>query len=390
MDNHINILLIEDNPGDTRMIRELFAEARGISPCLLCADRLSSGIQQLRDGGVDVVLLDLSLPDSQGFDTFSRLRAHSKGLPVILLTGLEDEELGMRAVREGAQDYMVKGAVTSQSLARAVRFAVERQNTLVASSEVRPAAEVGRVLGFVGAKGGVGTTTVALNVAAILARQNKPVIALELRSYCSSFSSQTQQQPSRNLKNLLDLDPEKVTPAELRRCLVTLPFGVRALYAPQRPDEFMEIRQGQAEAIIRCAQQMADYVVVDLPSDPRYFSQTAGKFDFVTVVVERGVASVTAGKLAVQLLRHWGVEENAIAAAIVIKDALASFMSLPDIGSRLGCAITGMIPPAGELCLTAARAGIPLALMEPDSIAAANLTALAEKLGAGTLVAMAY
>jgi hypothetical protein len=102
------------------------------------------------------------------------------------------------------------------------------------------------------------------------------------------------------------------------------------------------------------------------------------------------VASVTAGKLAVQLLRHWGVEENAIAAAIVIKDALASFMSLPDIGSRLGCAITGMIPPAGELCLTAARAGIPLALMEPDSIAAANLTALAEKLGAGTLVAMAY
>src|SRR5256885_10268625 len=134
--DHINILLIEDNPGDTRMIRELFAEARGISPCLLCADRLSSGIQQLRDGGVDVVLLDLSLPDSQGFDTYSKLRAHSKELPVILLTGLEDEELGMRAVREGAQDYMVKGAVTSLSLARAVRFAVERQKTLTASVEV--------------------------------------------------------------------------------------------------------------------------------------------------------------------------------------------------------------------------------------------------------------
>src|SRR6266852_2960437 len=169
MDNHINILLIEDNPGDTRMIRELFAEARGISPCLLCADRLSTGIQQLRDGGVDVVLLDLSLPDSQGFDTYNKLRAHSKGLPVILLTGLEDEELGMRAVQEGAQDYMVKGSVTSQSLARAVRFAVERQNTLAASAGARSAAELGRVLGFVGAKGGVGTTTVALNIAAILA-----------------------------------------------------------------------------------------------------------------------------------------------------------------------------------------------------------------------------
>src|SRR5260221_935799 len=92
MDNHINILLIEDNPGDTRMIRELFAEARGISPCLLCADRLSSGIQQLRDGGVDGVLLDLSLPDSQGFDTYSNLRANSKALPAIRLTGLQDDE----------------------------------------------------------------------------------------------------------------------------------------------------------------------------------------------------------------------------------------------------------------------------------------------------------
>ena len=138
MDNHINILLIEDNPGDTRLIRELFAEARGIAPCLLCADRLSTGIQQIRDGGVDVVLLDLSLPDSQGFDTFSKLRAHSKGLPVILITGMEDEDLGMRAVREGAQDYMVKGAVTALSLARAVRFAVERQKTLEASSNARP------------------------------------------------------------------------------------------------------------------------------------------------------------------------------------------------------------------------------------------------------------
>jgi Flp pilus assembly CpaE family ATPase len=390
VDNHINILLIEDNPGDTRMIRELLAEAKGISPCLLCTDRLSSGIQQIRDGGVDVVLLDLSLPDSQGFDTFSKLRAHANGLPVILLTGLEDEDLGMRAVHEGAQDYIVKGAVTSLSLARAVRFAVERQKTLAASAEAPPAAELGRVFGFLGAKGGVGTTTVALNTAAILVGESKPVIALELRSCSSAFSSQTRQNPSRNLKTLLDLEPEQITPAELKRCLVTLPFGVRALYAPQRPDEFMEIQLAQAQAIIRCAQQMAAYVVVDLPSDPGHLSQIACKFDSVTLVVERDAACVAAGKLAVQLLRHWGVEERSIAAAVVIKDALAAFMSLPDIGSRLGCAIAGVIPPAGEGCLIAARAGTPLALMEPDSIAATNLTAMAEKLAAGAQVAMAY
>ena len=388
MDNHINILLIEDNPGDTRMIRELLAEAKGISPVLLCADRLSSGIQQLRDGGIDVILLDLSLPDSQGFDTFIKLRAHSMRLPVILLTGIEDEELGMKAVREGAQDYMVKGSVTSPSLARAVRFAVERQKTLAASANARPEAEPGRVVGFLGAKGGVGTTTVALNTAAILAAQSKSVIALELRSYAGSFSSQTQQSPSRNLKLLLDLEPEQITPAQLKKCLVTLPFGVQAIYAPQKADEFMEIRPAQAEAILRHAQQMADYVVVDLPPAPGYLSQAAGMFDLVILVVERDAACVAAGRLAVQLRRNWGAGENSIAAAIVIKDALGAFMSPADIGVGLGCAIAGVMLPAGDACRSAARVGTPLALMEPDSIAATNLTEMAAKLSGRTLVPM--
>src|SRR5262249_44163736 len=100
-----------------------------------------------------------------------------------------------------------------------------------------------------------------------------------------------------------------------------------------------------------------------------YFKQAAGKFDSVTVVVERGAASVAAGKLTVELLRHWGVEASSLGAAVVIKDALAAFMSLPDIGSRLGCPIAGMIPPAGEICLSARPAGTPLARMGRDSIA---------------------
>ena len=99
----------------------------GIVLFWLCADRLSSGLELLTKGGVDVVLLDLSLPDSKGFDTFSKVHTHAKELPVIILTGLDDEELAMKAVRDGAQDYVAKGSVNSQSLVRSVRFAVERR-----------------------------------------------------------------------------------------------------------------------------------------------------------------------------------------------------------------------------------------------------------------------
>src|ERR1700686_4808206 len=131
----INVLLIEDNPGDTRLIRELLKEAKGTPPNLLCADPLSTGIEQLSKGGVDVVLLDLSLPDSKGLDTFSRVHMHVKELPVIVLSGFDDEELAMKAVQAGAQDYIAKGTVNSQALIRAVRFAVERNRKMAAAPD---------------------------------------------------------------------------------------------------------------------------------------------------------------------------------------------------------------------------------------------------------------
>jgi DNA-binding response OmpR family regulator len=121
-----NVLLIEDNPGDARRIREMLLESKDPSVTLAWSDRLSTGLEYLDAHQVDLILLDLSLPDSWGFDTFTKLRVKSKDLPVILLTGLDDEDLAMRAVREGAQDYMMKDNVTAESLARAIRFAIER------------------------------------------------------------------------------------------------------------------------------------------------------------------------------------------------------------------------------------------------------------------------
>lgn len=383
----MNVLLIEDNPADTRMIREVLADARNAPVALVCADRLSTALDRLSEGGVDLVLMDLSLPDSKGFDTFTKVHAHAKGLPIILLTGLDDEVLAVRAVREGAQDYMVKGSMTGATLLRALRFAVERHKSVVAEPVERRNSIPGRILGFVGAKGGVGTTTAALNIAALLAGRKKSVIALELRSYGNSFSLQLQHASHRNLSQLLELNAEQITAEELTNCLEILPCAIKVLFAPQKPDQFKEIRPPQAEAIIRCAAQLADYVVIDLPSDPCYINQTAVRnCDLVTVVVERDATCVAAGGLAVQFLQHWGVEERSMAALIVVKDALAAFVAPSEIGSRLSCPILGTVAPAPQLCIAAARAGTPLALLEPDSIAADSLISVVDKLAAPVLI----
>ena len=138
----INILLIEDNPGDARLIRELLTEANATGFNVECADHLSMGLHRLGEGGVDVVLLDLGLPDSQGLDTFSRTHEKAPHLPVVVLTGLNDESVGTEAVRLGAQDYLVKGTVDSRLLCRSLRYAIERKRTTQALA--RKAKELSR------------------------------------------------------------------------------------------------------------------------------------------------------------------------------------------------------------------------------------------------------
>jgi PAS domain S-box-containing protein len=126
-ERHVKVLLIEDNPGDTRLIREMLAEAKDVAFQLESADCLSTGLEQLAKAEVDLILLDLSLPDSLGIETFHRAYAQASGMPIVVLSGSDDEELAMSAVQAGAQDYLVKGQVDSHLLSRAIQYAIERE-----------------------------------------------------------------------------------------------------------------------------------------------------------------------------------------------------------------------------------------------------------------------
>jgi signal transduction histidine kinase len=123
---YFKILLIEDNPGDARLIREMLTESIGARFHLECVERLSAGLERLAQGGIDVVLLDLSLPDSQGLDTFLSTHAQVPRVPIVVLTGFDDELLAAKAVQTGAQDYLIKGQVDGHLLARSMRYAIER------------------------------------------------------------------------------------------------------------------------------------------------------------------------------------------------------------------------------------------------------------------------
>ncbi len=110
--NIIRVLLIEDEPSDADYIRELLSEQVPPRYETEIRDRLQSGIKRLEQGGIDVLLLDLSLPDSHGFNTVSMTTSLLPHIPIIVLTGIDDEDIGIEAVKAGAQDYLIKGQVS--------------------------------------------------------------------------------------------------------------------------------------------------------------------------------------------------------------------------------------------------------------------------------------
>ena len=143
IDKQIKVLLIEDNPTDARLIQKMVEEKSWASFDLTCVDKLQAGLKHLSNGGADIVLLDLDLPDSTGLDTFIKVHNHKAEVPVVVLTGLEDEKIGVEAVQKGAQDYLVKGHVDGDVLIRAMRYAIERQR---ADEELRRSEEKNRSL----------------------------------------------------------------------------------------------------------------------------------------------------------------------------------------------------------------------------------------------------
>jgi putative two-component system response regulator len=127
MSETLCVLIVEDNQADVDLIREALPETGPVSFQIESVSRLSEALARLKNAGIDLVLLDLGLPDSQGLETYRKLSEATSHLPVVILTGNDDQEVAVAAVREGAQDYLIKGQFVGSLLTRAVRYAMERK-----------------------------------------------------------------------------------------------------------------------------------------------------------------------------------------------------------------------------------------------------------------------
>src|SRR4030042_2404163 len=239
------ILVVDDEPNVLRMVSYAL-QAEGCEVGV--AQNGNEALIKVLTEAPDLVVLDVMLPDMSGAEVCEQLRKKQEtiDLPVIMLSPLGQSSDKIRGLEAGADEYVTKPIAPEELLAR-IKALLARFRQVRRTLPKRP----GKVLGFIGAKGGVGTTTVALNIATAITMQDKKVIATEIRTSFGTFSAQLNLDQPQGLAGLLEHDPGKIDEYKLSTYLVNLPSGLRLLVGPQSASEYRRIDPQQVEAIIQ-------------------------------------------------------------------------------------------------------------------------------------------
>jgi Flp pilus assembly CpaE family ATPase len=372
----LTVLLIEDSPEYAELVQRWLSAQKEIEFALTWANSLTAGINRIEKGGVDAILLDLGLPGSQGMKTFEDANLHAAAVPIVILSGADTESLALQTVQEGAQDYINKSACNSEVLVKALQYAVGRSRRRLSEDA---ASRQGIVIGVMGAKGGVGATTVALNIASILAGRGSVVLA-EIRPNLGTLAPYLQPQDlTRNLSHLLNSESYAPSSAEVASALwncSNIP-GLSILFGPQTYEECAEIEPARAKTIIRSLAGLADYVVVDLPASLSEANRAVIEHSTSMILVaERDPVCLRSAGLMAQAIESWKAAPRPVGAVIVNRAPFSCPMPLTEILPSFGCQVLRGIPPAAELCLSAQNARLPLVALHPESLVAASLNDL--------------
>ncbi len=374
------ILLIEDDPDFAQLIRAALAEDTfEIRP----AATMAAALAQLEKFRPEAILADLNLPDSSGFDTFLRVKKHAQGVPIVVLTGLDDDQVAIRAVEHGAQDYLVKASLQPKLLARSMNMALSRQALSSQGSPAPiPAGVPGTVFSFIGSKGGVGTSTTAINTAAVLARNGLETVLIEWEQGCQgTLSLYLETEPSQDLGALLRKPANSILAADLRKCLVRVVAGLRLLGFPASRGTWRTLDADHAHAIVSAAREAYPFVLLDLPPHiDEGVAQALKLSDSIVMIADREPASLQCCAALARQIRLATSQAQELGLAIIHRTEFDSPIPLSDIHKELKVHPLATIPSAAASIALSHSVRTPMALLYPDDLYSVAHFELAEKM----------
>jgi MinD-like ATPase involved in chromosome partitioning or flagellar assembly/CheY-like chemotaxis protein len=355
------------------------------------ASSLDAGLALIPQYVPELILVDLNLPDSSGYETFLHVRECAQGIPIVVLTGLDDDQVAVRAVEDGAQDYLVKNLIQPKQIARCVNMALSRQKRQGTPAKTPPSPN-GTVLSLIGSKGGVGTSTTAVNLGALLAQNGLETVLIELQpGRPGTLSLYLQTDPAHGLNGLLKRPADTITPSDLQHCLVEALPGLHLLCPGASAGAWEALDAEHVRAILAAARRVCRFVILDLPARLDEGVAEALKLsDSITLLVDRESASIHCAPAVLEQIRTATSRNKEVRLAVIDRTGLELPVPLEDIKKQLKMHPLAMIPAAPAAIALSYAARTPMVLLYPeDSFSLAHFE-LAEHLipegAAGSIV----
>ncbi|MBL8147149.1 MAG: response regulator [Anaerolineae bacterium] len=370
------ILVVDDDIDSLKLIG-LMLQRNGYE-----VSAASAGNQALSKASLehpDLVILDVMMPDMSGLEVCRRLRQapETKQIPIIMFTAktlIDDKVAGFEA---GADDYLTKPTHPAE-LASRVKTMLARG----ATQKPAPGTSKGITIGVVGAKGGVGTTSVALNIAAArLAAGENPII-VDYRMGIGSLGLSLGLAKSQGLASVLTHLPQEIQPRVIDNALATHTSGLRALLASARPDEaLIQYSLDNEQAVLRALRSMSRLVVADLGSGmSASLMRLQREVDHLVVVVDPVPVTLNMARDLLRDLQPSRPEGSKTHVVVVNRAAATTPPAWNEVEQALGTEIRAIIALASELALHSLQAQVPMVLYQPSAIASTQLAKLAEEL----------
>ncbi len=368
------ILIVDDDIDSLKLIG-LMLQRQGYE-----ISAASAGGQALAKASAespDLIILDVMMPDMDGYEVCRRLRADpaTQGIPIIMFTAktlVDDKVTGFEA---GADDYLTKPTHPAE-LASRVKAVLARS-----AAQRRTASDSGVAIGVIGAKGGVGTTTVAMNIAAAMG-QKEPTILADIRPGQGSLGLALGMGRSSGMTNLLARNPNEINPRTIDGELVTHSSGIKLLLSSIRPKESqLQVNPDTAALIIKQLRSLARIVIVDLGAGlSRQNARLVKEVDQLAIVVEPYRVPLNMAREMLKELE--GLSFGKGRTNVILLNRAQSTLQVPwqEAEQILNHEMLAIISPASELAFQASEAGFPMVLFQPTSIVATQMNKLAEEL----------
>jgi DNA-binding response OmpR family regulator len=372
-------ILVVDDDLDTLKLVGMMLQRQGFT--IVAAINGAQALAKVPAEKPDLILLDVMMPDYDGFEVCRRIRSdpNFKSTPILMFTAKTQVDDKVQGFEAGADDYLPKPTHPAELLAH-VKALLGRSRS--SGAAVMTPTKKARIICFIGAKGGLGATTLAVNVAITLASRKLDVILFELRPGLGFAGALLGITKASGLSAVMQYSPEQISQALVEKEIVGHPSGMRALLASSEPHDYAMINQSaRIEAVTNVLAGITQNLIIDIGSG---LTEATAKIlrtaDHIIILVEPMRYTVTMAKSVIRDLETLGVAGSRFDFVLVNRERSSLQMSRTKIEELMGQQAMGMITPAPELAYQAAESGVPIVARDATAMVSDQIRQLADRI----------